>query len=94
MTLIACYHIWCRTEEVSLGKHLVTVFAMPVPAVDGGEVASESRLFASRQVAEIESERITAAMSRRLLAAGHHVERVTILDVGDRRPMPRPRVTD
>lgn len=94
MTLTARYHIWCRTEEVSLGKHLVTVYAVPVPAVEGGEVASESRLFVSRQLAEIEGERITATMSRRLLAAGHTVERVTVLAGPVSRSPAGPRITD
>ena len=94
MTLIARYHIWCRTEEVTPGKHLVTVYAMPVPAVEGGEVASESRLFATRQLAQIEGARITAIMSQRLLAAGHTVERVTVLAAAGRRAAAGPRITD
>lgn len=77
------YHVWRRIEELAPDQHLVTVFAVPVPPVEGGEASSESRLFVSCELAAIEGERMTSAMTRRLVAAGHLVSRVIVLESGD-----------
>jgi hypothetical protein len=76
------YHVWCRTEEVAPDQHLVTVVAVPVPPVDGGDATSESRLFVSSDLASTEGERMVASMTRRLVAAGHSVGQVTVLAPG------------
>lgn len=76
------YHVWCRTEEIAPDQHLVTVVALPVPPLAGGDASSESRLFISWELAVTEGERMVAAMTRRLLAAGHTVGQVTVLAPG------------
>lgn len=76
------YHIWCRTEELGPDRHLVTVLAIPVPHIEGGEATSESRLFVSPELAVREGERMTAAMARRLASAGHRVVQVTMSKSG------------
>jgi hypothetical protein len=73
------YHVWCRTEEVAPDQHLVTVVAVPVPPVDGGDATSESRLFISSELATTEGERMVASMTRRLVADGHTVGQVTVV---------------
>jgi hypothetical protein len=80
---ILTYHVWCRTEELGPDQHLVTVFAVPVPHVDGAEATSESRLFVSCELAASEGERMTDAMTRRLASAGHRVAKVTVLKGDD-----------
>lgn len=76
------YHVWCRTEELGPDQHLVTVLAIPVPHIDGGEATSESRLFVSPELAVREGARMTDAMTHRLASAGHRVGQVTVLKGG------------
>ncbi len=72
---MAAYRIWCRTVELGPGQFLVTVSAVPARGQEGAEaITSESRLFASSELARSEAKAMCEAMKARVIAQGHHVE--------------------
>lgn len=74
MERIARYQISCRVLAVAPGQFLAEVSARVHGAnAADGEAHSESRLFASLDVAKLECGLMVETMRRRLASAGHEV---------------------
>ena len=72
--------IWCRTSELTSSQHLATVCAIPEGDADvGGALRSETRLFASRDLAEAECRKMASAMKRRLADEGHQIVAIELV---------------
>ena len=77
---VAAVKIWCRTSELTPSQHLATVCAIPEGEGDmGGALRSETRLFASGDLAQAECRKMASAMKRRLADEGHQIVAIELV---------------